>query len=82
METFTYLLDLLMTTFTTVFDFIRLPILDFLDAYPSDFATFLESVLQFTGLTEFLTNVSFGGFFFGGTLLTMLVITIVYFFIP
>ena len=82
METFEYLLDLLMTTFTTVFDFIRLPILDFLDAYPSDFATFLEGILQFTGLTEFLTNVSFGGFFFGGTLLTMLVITIVYFFIP
>lgn len=82
METFSYLLDLLMTTFTTVFDFIRLPILQFLDAYPSDFATFLENILEFSGLTSFLTDVSFGGFFFGGTLLTMLVITIVYFFIP
>lgn len=82
METFTYLLDLLMTTFTTVFDFIRLPILDFLDAYPSDFASWLQDVLEFTGLTAFLSNVSFGGFFFGGTLLTMLVITIIYFFIP
>lgn len=82
METFTYLLDLLMTTFTTVFDFIRLPILDFLDAYPSNFADFLEGLLEFTGLTSLLSDVSFGGFFFGGTLLTMLVITIVYFFIP
>lgn len=82
MDTFNYLLNLLMTTFTTVFDFIRLPILEFLDAYPSDFATFLEGILEFTGLTAFLTDVSFGGFFFGGTLLTMLVITIIYFFIP
>jgi hypothetical protein len=82
METFNYLLDLLMTTFSTVFDFIRLPILDFLDVYPSDFASFLQDALEFTGLTAFLSDVSFGGFFFGGTLLTMLVITIVYFFIP
>lgn len=82
METFEYLLNLLMTTFTTIFDFIRLPILDFLDAYPSQFSSWLQEVLEFTQLTDFLTNVSFGGFFFGGTLLTMLVITIIYFFIP
>lgn len=82
METFNYLLNLLMTTFTTIFDFIRLPITDFLDAYPSAFSEFLQGILQFTGLTEFLADVSFGGFFFGGTLLVMLVITIIYFFIP
>lgn len=82
METFDLLLTNLFETFTTIFNFIVLPIQDFLDAYPSSFGSFLQSLLEFTGLTALLEGVSFGGFFFGGTLLTMLVITIIYFFIP
>ncbi len=82
MEVIDFLLSSLMNFGSTFFDFLTLPITEFLEAYSSDFSNFILKLLDFTGLSDFFGNFSLGGFFLGGGILVIMVVNIVYWFIP
>ena len=82
MSTIYLLLDALVDFGVTFFDFLILPVNDFLDSFSSSFSEFLLKLIEFAGLSNFFGTVSFGVFFLGTGLLTFLTVKILYFFIP
>lgn len=82
MEFVEYLLPVIMESFGTIFDFITLPITDFLTAYSSGFSDFLLGLITFAGLDTFLSSFTFGTLILGSGLLFFMVFIILYFFIP
>lgn len=76
------LLTLLSSSFIAIYDFLFEDIIAFLSLYSSPFSEFLLNLAEFVGITEMLSNISFGGFFLGGGVLTILVVNIIYWFIP
>lgn len=82
MSDFLSLTEMIFSTFTGIFDFLFLPVSTFLTRYSSNFSEFLLEILEFTGLTSFLGEISLGGLLLGTLLPFILVILIIYFFIP
>lgn len=73
------MLDLMLDFFNSIYDFIFLDAISFLEANSNGFTEFLLDVIEFVGLDSFLADVSLGGMLFSTGIIAAVII---YFFIP
>lgn len=82
MDVVEVILNSLMDFGITFYNLLVSPITVFLNLYSSSFSQFLLDLIEFLGFSDFFANVSFGSFFLGTGILTILVVTIIRWFIP
>lgn len=73
------MLGLMLDFFNSIYDFIFLDAISFLEANANGFTEFLLDVIEFVGLDSFLADVSLGGMLFSTGIIAAVII---YFFIP
>lgn len=68
--------------FTAVWDALSMNVLDLLSEHGNAFTDFLVSLIESLSLADFFADVTLGGFIFGTSLLFLIVVFIIYVFIP
>lgn len=76
------LLNIVVGGFTAVWDALSMNVLDLLRENGNAFTDFLVNLIEGLNFADFFSNVTLGGFIFGTSLLFLIVIFIIYVFIP
>lgn len=71
--------DVALEFFTSIYDAFFMDLPSFLESHSNIFSNWLLSIMEFTGLDTLLTNATLFGFLFTPS---VIVILIIYFFIP
>lgn len=76
------LLDVIVGGFTSVWDSLSTNVIELLQENGNSFTDFLLTLVEGLEFTDFFANLTLGGFIFGSSLLLLIVVFIIYAFIP
>lgn len=76
------LLDVIVGGFTSVWDALSTNVIELLETNGNSFTDFLLTLIEGLQFTGFFANLTLGGFIFGSSLLLLIVVFIIYAFIP
>lgn len=76
------LLDVIVGGFTSVWDSLSTNVIELLETNGNSFTDFLLTLIEGLQFTDFFANLTLGGFIFGSSLLLLIVVFIIYAFIP
>lgn len=76
------LLNVIVGGFTSVWDALSTNVIELLETNGNSFTDFLLTLIEGLQFTDFFANLTLGGFIFGSSLLLLIVVFIIYAFIP